>query len=94
MNQLKNILTGIVLIFFMVSCARSFYEGPNEGPIEVKLKVVAGKDGKIRTPDGNIIGTINEKGKIFDLAGNKVGERKPTTADLMEHYERNRNPYE
>jgi len=91
---LKNSLIGIVLVIFLFSCARSFYWGPNEGPIEIKIDVIAGKDGKVRTPDGNVIGTINEKGKVFDLAGNKIGERKPTTADLMEHYEKNRNPYE
>ena len=91
---LKNSLISVAFIILLFSCSRSFYQGHNEGSIEIKIDVIAGKDGKIRTPDGNVIGTINEKGKVFDLAGNKIGERKPTTAELMEHYEKWRNPYE
>lgn len=88
MKVWNNIIALLLLLSVagMYSCASAVrtVRDPNIGQIEIDVRVLTGKDSLARTPDGNVIGRIDSLGNIFDRAGNKIGQRKPTDTELIE----------
>lgn len=55
---------------------------------------VNAQGGKLYTLDSTYMGSINEKGKIFDSHGYKLGQRKASTKELMDYFEKEGYPYD
>jgi hypothetical protein len=65
----------IIAIFTtgLVGCTSSRLAQSDQADLRVEVKAVAGKDNIVKTRDGQIIGRADDKGDIYDLAGNKIG---------------------
>ena len=74
-----------ILIVGMYACgtAKNVVSNSNSGNIKVEVSAIAGKDSIVRTSNGTVIGKMDKDGNLYDLAGKRIGKRKPTDAELI-----------
>ena len=83
MKNLKYISAIAFLIAGMAACTTTKSVVSNSDAQNFEIHAVAGKDGVVKDANGEVIGKMDKEGNLYDLSGNRIGERKRSDAELI-----------